>query len=95
MVDQEGRQMTYITSIEEVGIEKGRTQGRMEGRVAGLREGIVGMLDLKFGEAAASLIAEIQGITDLATLERLKVGIKPAQTLDNVRRTYAPTTSDN
>ncbi len=77
--------MTYITSIEEVGIEKGRAQGR----VAGLREGIVGMLDLKFGEAAASLIAEIQGITDLATLERLKVGIKPAQTLDDVRRIYS------
>jgi len=78
-----------------MGIEKGRAQGRMEGRVAGLREGVVGMLDLKFGEAAASLIAEIQGITDLATLGRLKVGIKAAQTLDDVRHIYAPVSDHN
>jgi hypothetical protein len=58
-------------------------------------EGVVSMLDLKFGEAAASLIAEIQGITDLATLERVKVRIKPAQTLDDVRRIYAPVSDHN
>ena len=80
---EEERQMTYITSIEEIGIEKGR--------VAGLIEGIAGMLDLKFGEAAQPLISEIQAITDLDTLERLKAAIKPAQTLDEVRRVYAPT----
>jgi hypothetical protein len=74
--------MTYITSIEEIGIEKGRIEG--------LIEGIAGMLDLKFGDAAAPVIAEIQAITDLEILERVKVGIKPAQTLDDVRRIYSP-----
>lgn len=79
--------MTYITSIEEIGIEKGRIEG--------LIEGIAGMLDLKFGDEAALVLAEIQGITDLATLERLKIGIKPAQTLDDVRRIYAPVADHN
>jgi predicted transposase YdaD len=91
--------MTYITSIEEIGIEKGRIEGRaeglIEGRAEGLIEGIAGMLDLKFGDAAAPLIAEIQAITDLEILERVKVGIKPAQTLDDVRRIYTPPPSDN
>ena len=75
--------MTYITSVEEVGIEKGR--------VTGLLEGNAGILDLKLGEAAQSLIPEIQAITELDTLARLKAAIKPAQSLDEVRRVYAPT----
>jgi len=78
---EEERQMTYITSIEELGIEKGR--------IAGLIEGIAVMLDLKFGDAAQSVIAEIQSITDLDTLERLIKHIKPAQTLDEIRHIYA------
>ena len=82
---EEERQMTYITSIEELGIEKGR--------IAGLIEGIAVMLDLKFGDAAQSVIAEIQSITDLDTLERLIRHIKPAQTLDEIRHIYGPTTN--
>jgi hypothetical protein len=78
---EEERQMTYITSIEELGIEKGR--------IAGLIEGIAVMLDLKLGDAAQSVIAEIQSITDLDTLERLIRHIKPAQTLDEIRHIYA------
>ena len=92
---EEERQMTYITSIEEIGIEKGIERGRVEGRAEGLREGIVLALDLKFGEAAQPIIAEIQAITDMATLERLKAAIKPAQALDDVRRVYTPTTDSH
>jgi len=90
---EEERQMTYITSIEEIGIEKGRIEGLIEGRADGLREGIILALDLKFGDAMRPIIAEIQAITDLATLERLKAAIKPAQTLDEIRDIYTPTTN--
>jgi hypothetical protein len=76
--------MTYITSIEELGIAKGR--------IAGLIEGIAVMLDIKFGDAAQSTIAEIQAITNLNILERLIAHIKFAQTLDEIRQIYAPTT---
>jgi predicted transposase YdaD len=90
---EEERQMTYITSIEEIGIEKGRIEGRIEGRIAGLIEGIAVMLDLKFGDAAQSTIAEIQAITNLNTLEQLIAHIKSAQTLDEIRQIYTLTTN--
>jgi hypothetical protein len=77
--------MAYITSIEELGIEKGR--------ISGLIEGIAVMLDLKFGDAAQATIAEIQAITNLSTLERLIAHIKPAQSPDEIRQIYAPTTN--
>jgi flagellar biosynthesis/type III secretory pathway protein FliH len=92
---EEERQMSYITSIEELGIEKGIEQGieqgRTEGRVAGLLEGIAFGLDLKFGDAAAPVIAEVQQLNDLALLEAIMRQIKTATILDEVRRVYAPT----
>jgi hypothetical protein len=85
---EEDRQMSYITSIEELGIEKGRA----EGRAAGLLDGIVLALDLKFGDAAAPVIAEVRQLTDLGLLEAILAQIKPAATLDDVRRVYASAT---
>ena len=73
---EEERQMTYITSIEELGIEKGRIEG--------LIEGIAGMLDLKFGDAAQPIIAEIREIGELGILEQILARIKTAPTLDDV-----------
>jgi hypothetical protein len=76
--------MTYITSIEELGIEKGRA--------AGLLDGIALALDLKFGDAAAPVTAEVRQLTDLALLEAILAQIKTAATLDDIRRVYAPAT---
>jgi hypothetical protein len=85
--------MTYITSVEEHGIEKGIAQGLekgiAQGRVAGLHEGIALGLDLKFGTAAAPVIAEVQQLNDLALLEAVMRQIKAATTLDEVRQVYA------
>jgi hypothetical protein len=81
---EEERQMSYITSIEALGIEKGRIEGRAEG----LLEGIAGMLDLKFGDAAQPVIAEIRKIGELGILEQILGCIKTAPTLDDVRRVY-------
>ena len=72
--------MTYITSIEELGIEKGRIEG--------LIQGIAGMLDLKFGDAAQPVIAEIREIGELGILEQILGRIKTAPTLDDVRQVY-------
>jgi len=85
---EEERQMTYITSIEELGIEKGRIEGLIEGRIDGLREGIILALDLKFGDAAQPVIAEIREIGELGILEQILARIKTAPTLDDVRRVY-------
>ena len=82
--------MTYITSVEELGIEKGLAQGRAEGRITGLHEGIAFGLDLKFGAAAAPVIVEVQQLNDLTVLEEVLRRIKPAATLDDVRQVYTP-----
>ena len=82
--------MTYITSIKEISMEKGCIEGRIEGRIEGLIEGIAVMLDLKFGDRAQPIIAEIEAITNLNILERLIAHIKPAQTLDEIRHIYVP-----
>lgn len=61
------------------------------GRAAGLLDGIALALDLKFGDAAAPVIAEVRELTDVSLLEAILGQIKPAATLDEVRRVYAPT----
>src|SRR5689334_6476984 len=53
--------MSYITSFEEIGIEKGR--------ISGLQDGIALALRIKFGEASGAVVDEIRQIADLATLE--------------------------
>ena len=74
----------YIIHKNAVWYEKGIEQGR----VAGLREGIALALDLRFGAAAAPVIAEVQQLNDLALLEAILRQIKPAATLDEVRQVY-------
>jgi predicted transposase YdaD len=89
---EEERQMSYITSIEALGIEKGieqgRAEGRVEGRTEGLLDGIALALDLKFGEAAQEVVAEVRQLTDVTLLEAILGQIKAAATLDDVRRVY-------
>jgi hypothetical protein len=84
---EEERQMTYITSIEEIGIEKGRIEG--------LREGIILALELKFGDTAQPVIAEIREINDLGLIEQIMARIKTAPTLGDVRRIYTLSTNGN
>ena len=84
---EEERQMTYITSIEELGIEKGRIEG--------LREGIILALELKFGDAAQPIIAEIREVNDLGMIEQIMARIKTAPTLGDVRRIYTFSTNGN
>jgi predicted transposase YdaD len=81
--------MRYITSHEEIGIEKGRAEGRAEGRVEGrvqaLHEGLALALEMKFGPEATSLSAAIEHVTDLTTLERLVHDIRAVTSLEIAR----------
>lgn len=74
--------MPYITSVERIGIQKGRAEG--------LLAGITLALELKFGTDGLQILPEIQSITDLAVIEAVHAAIKQAQTLDDVRQVYAP-----
>ena len=55
-------------------------------------DGITLALEIRFGDAAATLITEIRQITDLAVLEQLLTSVRSATTPDDVCRVYAPTT---
>lgn len=57
--------MTYISTAERVGLQKGRDQGLHEG----LHKGIAVALKLKFGQAGADLMPRVHAISDTTKLE--------------------------
>jgi hypothetical protein len=76
-------EMSYVTSFEEIGIEKGR--------IAGLQDGIAVALRLKFGEASRPVVEAIRQIAELNTLETIIAQIETAPSLDAVRQIYDKT----
>ncbi|HYQ92377.1 MAG TPA: hypothetical protein VES89_09980 [Candidatus Competibacteraceae bacterium] len=92
--------MPYITSVERLGIEKGRREGRREGRQEGreegrqegrqeaLLEGIALGLKLRFGTAGLALLPEIRTIQDVTILEAILKGLETADKIEALRRIY-------
>lgn len=69
---EEEKQMTYITSVERIGIQKGIQQG--------IREAVLDILKTRFAEVPSSTMAAINAIEDLSILKRL---LKQAVTVDS------------
>jgi hypothetical protein len=87
---EEEQRMSYITSVERIGIRKGLEQGRQEGRREGLLDGIALALDLKFGAESQQVMAELRQIADLAVIQVVYDAIKTVRTLDELRQLYMP-----
>jgi len=68
---EEEKQMPYITSIEQIGIEKGIQQGIQQGLVQKAREDVIGILETRFAETPQSIVAAINDIDILSILNRL------------------------
>jgi hypothetical protein len=83
---EEDKHVTYITSVEQI--------GRAAGRAEGLIDGISLALEIRFGDAAQPLIAEIRQISDSTVLQQILSAIKSAHSPDDVRQAYAPTTTN-
>jgi hypothetical protein len=66
---EEERQVTYITSVERIGMERGRQEGREEGLLEEARRMVRRVLEGRFGDAAFGLVEQVDGITDVALLE--------------------------
>jgi hypothetical protein len=73
--------VSYITSFEETGIEKGRVEG--------LHQGIAALLRVRFGAECAPIVDEIRQSADLATLEAILTQAETAPSLDAIRQVYA------
>ena len=71
-----------LASLNEVEVEHGRAEG--------LIDGLALALELKFGVAAAPVIAEVRQLSDLAQIEAIMAKIKTAESLDEVRSIYSP-----
>jgi len=94
--------MPYVTSIERLGIKKGREEGlkegreagreegreegRVEGRVEGLREAVRMSLQVRFGDEGLALRPELQAIEDEAVLIRIHEALVRGLSLEEVRK---------
>lgn len=74
---EEENKMTFITSVERIGIEKGLEKGREEGR----REAILDNLEARFGQVPNSVRSELTKVTDQARLREL---IRLAATVESL-----------
>jgi hypothetical protein len=74
---EEEQRVLFITSVERVGIEKGKEQG--------LQQGIELGLELKFGAEGPQLMPAIRQHADLGLLQTILAAIKPAAGLDDLR----------
>ncbi|HET6881360.1 MAG TPA: hypothetical protein VFI31_14455 [Pirellulales bacterium] len=70
--------MSYITTAERVGLEKGSAKGREEGLLAGIEVA----LRIKFGQTGLALLSEIRQIDDVGLLRTV---------LDSVPHANSPT----
>jgi predicted transposase YdaD len=73
--------MPYITSIERIGIEKGRQEGRQEGEATILER----LLERRFGPLEAAIRAQLRSAA-LEQLERWAENVLEAATLEEVFR---------
>lgn len=91
---EQERNVTYITSIERIGREEGREEGLQEGIQIGERRalftGIVAALQLRFGDNGATLLPELQSVSDVALLQAVLERTVTATSLDELRAIYRP-----
>lgn len=69
---EESQNMPYVTSVERIGIRKGRQEGRQEGLKDGLVEAIRENLVDQFGPLTVNLVAELEQVNDLERLRALR-----------------------
>lgn len=92
--EQEQR-MPYITSVEQIGIEKGMNIGIVKGQREELLPGIALGLELKFGSAGLALMPDIEQLADIPLLRAIRDHIRTASTVEELRRLYqSPLASD-
>jgi len=100
---EETKHMPYVTSVERIGIKKGREQGLQQGlqqgkargeargERKGLLEGITLGLELRWGADGLRLLPEIGPIQDVYLLRAIHEGLKRVSTPEELRQIYQRT----
>jgi len=73
----EETQMSLLTTAERVGMKKGRVEGLEEG----LKKAVSDILEIKFGVVGLELFDHVEQVTDLEVLEKIRAGLKQAQSV--------------
>ena len=79
---EESLRMPYITSIEQIGLSRGREEGRQEGRVLAHRELVREALEARFGVVSPGIALRIEQEGNVETLRhwlRLAVTVGSAE----------------
>ena len=63
--------MPYVTSIERLGIEKGREEGREEGSLQNAKESVIEVLEERFSILSNDLRDAINNLHNLPQLKQL------------------------
>ena len=77
--------MSIITSAERVGVKRGKIEGKIEGRIEGLQESIYDIFEVKYGKNIYELYAQLKQIQDIEILQKIRQGLKKAQTLEETK----------
>lgn len=86
----EEQQMSLLAIAERKGREaglvagrvEGRVEGREEGREEGLKQAIADVLEIKFGVSALGLFRNVEQLTSLEVLQKVRAGLKAAHSLE-------------
>jgi hypothetical protein len=82
----EAKRMPYITSWEQIAMEKGVDNGREEGLARGLLEAIESGLELRFGAEGRKLLPRARKVKDIARLRRVHDALFKAEGIQDVKR---------
>ena len=81
------RTMPYLSTFEEIALEKGKAEGRAEGKAEGKEEGLLEALglglELRFGEAGLALLPRVKEIKDLTRLETLVAVLRKSDRIED------------
>jgi hypothetical protein len=75
---EEEKQMSYITSVERISIQKGIQQGRLQNA----QEAVLDALEARFATVPSSIVGVIHTVEDLSLLKQL---LKQAVTVDSLK----------
>jgi hypothetical protein len=86
---QEEKQMPFIDTFEEIGMERGLSKGLSQGLSQGRLEDIAMILDHRFPDVSSQLVSEIRQIHDHAQLKKILLAATTVASPEELRNLWA------
>ena len=82
---EEQEKMRYVTSVEQIGIEKGLMQGRLEGEQSGEAKALRRLLQKRFGPLSDDVLTRLQ----TASIDELELWLDRALDADSLAGVFS------